>query len=176
MPCRKASVRFVWSGLVTVVFRNELKDHAPTMDKPLDATDAPGRADSDITITGILTGWQRLGRLGVKVALNRSYTFIVLGLLILQCCVMANDLLGERKQACLRRIEGNCSWSLGASHWLEQSPLQVRPKRLHLLLAGLESVPSLHSASVFCWGASEQALLEYQLQLEPLTSVAFAPL
>jgi hypothetical protein len=28
--------------------RNDMKDEAPTMDKPLDATDAPGRADSEM--------------------------------------------------------------------------------------------------------------------------------
>jgi hypothetical protein len=27
---------------------NDMKDDAPTMDKPLDATDAPGRADSEM--------------------------------------------------------------------------------------------------------------------------------
>jgi hypothetical protein len=49
---------------------------------------------SPISVRAELSGRQRLGRPGlVKVALNRSYTFIVLGLLILQCCVMANDLL-----------------------------------------------------------------------------------
>jgi len=28
--------------------RNDMKDHTPTMDKPLDASDAPGRADSEM--------------------------------------------------------------------------------------------------------------------------------
>ena len=28
--------------------RNDMKDEAPTMDKPLDTTDAPGRADSEM--------------------------------------------------------------------------------------------------------------------------------
>ena len=28
--------------------RNDMKDHTPTMDKPLDTTDAPGRADSEM--------------------------------------------------------------------------------------------------------------------------------
>ena len=28
--------------------RNDMKDQAATMDKPLDATDAPGRADSEM--------------------------------------------------------------------------------------------------------------------------------
>jgi hypothetical protein len=28
--------------------RNDMKDQAPTMDKPLDATDAPGKADSEM--------------------------------------------------------------------------------------------------------------------------------
>jgi len=28
--------------------RNDMKDHTPTMDKPLDTTDAPGKADSEM--------------------------------------------------------------------------------------------------------------------------------
>jgi hypothetical protein len=33
--------------------RNDMKDEAPTMDRPLDATDAPGRADSEMIEEGI---------------------------------------------------------------------------------------------------------------------------
>ena len=37
------------------LMRNDMKDHTPTMDKPLDAADAPGRADSEMVTDSELT-------------------------------------------------------------------------------------------------------------------------